>query len=103
MKKKAENDQMQIEGTEEAEILSRLAAKVETAIKTIQELRRERDELRTRLETAESELSRTTGDAERLGEIQSENERFKGERDEIRERIERILGSLESLDELTAE
>ena len=89
---------MQIAGTEEAEILSRLAARVETAIKTIQELRRERDELRVRVEKAEAEVTRTEGDAERLAEIESENERFKGERDEIRDRIERILGSLETLD-----
>jgi len=94
---------MQIAGTEEAEILSRLAAKVETAIKTIQDLRRERDELRMKLDAAEAELTRSTGDSERLTEMESENERFKGERDEIRERIERILGSLETLDESPAE
>jgi len=101
--RKKENDQMQIAGTEEAEILSRLAAKVETAIKTIQDLRRERDELRTKLETAETELTRSTEEADRLTEMEGENERFKGERDEIRERIERILGSLETLDETAAD
>lgn len=99
MKKKADNDQMQIAGTEEGEILSRLASRVEAAIKTIQELRRERDELREKLEKAESEIARTASDTERLTEVESEYERFKEERGEIRQRIEKILGSLESLEE----
>ena len=45
MKKTRENEQM-----EEAEILARLSERVEKAVATIQELRRERDQLRARVE-----------------------------------------------------
>jgi len=61
----------------ESEILTRLSERVEKAIATIQELRRERDQLRAQLE---------------------EHERFRKERDEIRDRIEGILESLEALE-----
>ncbi len=67
MKKKAE-------GTEE-EILAKLSERVDKAVKMIQELRRERDELKAKLES------------------------FDGDRSEIRNRIEAILASLEQLDE----
>jgi FtsZ-binding cell division protein ZapB len=76
MKKKT-LEQMTLAGSEE-EILTRLHERVEKAIATIQELRRERDALQAKLE---------------------ESERFQKERDEIRNRIEAILANLESLDE----
>ena len=79
MKKTRENDQM-----EEAEILARLSERVEKAVATIQELRRERDELRARVEELEG------------GE--EEQERLRRERSEIRDRIENILASLEALE-----
>jgi FtsZ-binding cell division protein ZapB len=69
---------------DETEILSRLSERVEKAVATIQELRRERDHLRARVEELEA-----------AGE---EHERFVKERSEIRNRIETILGSLEALD-----
>ena len=78
MKKKT-LEQMTLSGSEE-EILARLNDRVEKAIATIQELRRERDALKKQLESA--------GDIERL----------QRERDEIRNRIERILSNLEALD-----
>ena len=84
MKKTRDNDQMALEGTEEAEILARLSERVEKAVGTIQELRRERDQLRERIEELEG------------GE--EEQERLKRERGEIRERIESILASLEGLE-----
>lgn len=84
MKKTRDNDQMALEGTEEAEILARLSERVEKAVGTIQELRRERDQLRARIEELEG------------GE--EEQERLKRERGEIRERIESILASLEGLE-----
>jgi hypothetical protein len=78
VKKKAADDQMTLAGTAEGEILARLSERVEKAVKMIQELRRERDALKTQLE---------------------EHDRFSKERDEIRNRIEGILSSLETLDE----
>lgn len=99
VKKKNENDQLTFAGTEEGEILARLASRVEAAVRTIQELRRERDELKKRIETMEADLAQSTGATERLEEIESENDRFKNERVEIRTRIETILGNLESLEE----
>lgn len=64
------------------EILQRLSEKVERAIATIQELRRERDALKQRLE-----------------EIDEDGARFRRERGQIRDRIESILTNLESLEE----
>jgi FtsZ-binding cell division protein ZapB len=64
------------------EILQRLSEKVERAIATIQELRKERDALKQRLE-----------------EIDEDGARYRKERGQIRDRIETILSSLESLDE----
>jgi len=64
------------------EILQRLSEKVERAIATIQELRRERDELKKRLD-----------------EIDDDADRYRKERGQIRDRIESILTNLESLEE----
>ncbi len=76
--------QLSLAGTEEGEILARLSDRVEKAVQTIQQLRRERDELRAKLEQAEG--------------TSEEHERLVDERSEIRNRIESILTSLESLD-----
>ena len=70
--------------TDEDDILARLQARVEKAITTIQELRRERDQLRARV----AELS----------SLEDDQARYQKERDEIRNRIESILSNLESLD-----
>jgi methyl-accepting chemotaxis protein len=78
VKKKNEESQLALAGTEEAEILTRLSERVEKAVTTIQELRRERDALQARVE---------------------ELEEYVNERGEIRNRIETILESLEKLDE----
>jgi len=88
MKKKT-TEQMLLSGTEE-EILSRLRERVEAAIATIQELRRERDELKKKLEEARGD--------ERLIALQDEIDRFQKERSAVRGRIESILANLESLD-----
>lgn len=88
MKKKT-MEQMVLSGTEE-EILTRLREKVEAAIATIQELRRERDELKKKLEEARGE--------ERVTSLQEEIDRFQKERSEVRNRIESILSNLESLE-----
>lgn len=88
MKKKT-TEQMLLSGTEE-EILSRLRERVEAAIATIQELRRERDELKKKLEEAQGD--------ERLIALQDEIDRFQKERSAVRGRIESILANLESLD-----
>ena len=69
---------------DEDDILARLQERVEKAITTIQELRRERDALRAKLEE--------------LSSIEEDHERYQKERSEIRDRIESILSNLESLD-----
>jgi len=91
MKKNKDNDQLALAGTEEAEILSRLGERVEKAVGMIQELRRERDKLRARVEELESRVREQDS-------LDEEHERFRKERGEIRDRIEAILGSLEALD-----
>ena len=78
MKKKSDSEQLTLAGTEEGEILARLNDRVERAIAMIQELRKERDTLRASLD---------------------QYDRFRGERSEIRKRIESILSSLEGLDD----
>lgn len=85
MKKKTEAGQLSLSGTEEGEILARLSERVEKAVAMIGDLRRERDALKKRVEEAES------GSAERLMQLE-------GERGEIRNRIESILSTLESLE-----
>ena len=84
MKKTKDTDQMTLAGTEEAEILGRLSERVEKAVATIQELRRERDQLRARVEELEAQ--------------DEEQERLRRERTEIRNRIESILSNLEELE-----
>lgn len=79
MKKTKENGTM-----EEAEILAQLSERVEKAVAMIQELRKERDQLRARVAELEG------------GE--EEQERLRRERGEIRDRIENILASLEALE-----
>lgn len=87
MKKNTPNN----EETSEAEILSRLAERVERAVATIQELRRERDQLRARIEELEES-------GKRIDSLEEEQERFRRERGEIRNRIESILTNLEQLE-----
>ena len=81
--RKKTTEQMLLSGTEE-EILGRLKDRVEKAIAMIQELRRERDALKAKLEE-----QMNSGD--RLATLERE-------RGEIRNRIETILSGLESLE-----
>lgn len=99
MKKKTDNDQLTLAGTEEGEILGRLNDRVEKAITTIQALRRERDTIRRELDEAIARLQAQGDTAERATSLEEDNERFRRERTEIRNRIESILGSLEALEE----
>jgi FtsZ-binding cell division protein ZapB len=99
VKKNRDNDQLSLAGTEEGEILGRLNERVEKAIATIQELRRERDTLRRQLDDATARLQEQGDAAERTSTLEEDNERFKRERSEIRDRIESILGNLETLEE----
>lgn len=99
MKKNRDNDQMSLAGTEEGEILGRLNDRVEKAIATIQELRRERDALRRQLDDATARVQEQGDAAERASTLEEDNERFKQERGEIRNRIESILSNLEALEE----
>ena len=97
--KKTKEDQLALAGTEEGEILARLSERVERAIATINDLRRERDALQARLDEAESKLRDQDAATERLSSLEEDNDRFTRERGEIRNRIESILSSLEALDE----
>ena len=99
MKKTRETDQLTLAGTEEEEILGRLNERVEKAIATIQELRKERDTLRRQLDEANARLQENGDAAERASTLEEDNDRFKRERSEIRDRIESILGNLEALEE----
>lgn len=99
MKKTRDNDQMVLAGTEEAEILARLSERVEKAVGTIQELRRERDELRARVNDLETRVRDQDEATTRLDSLEEEQNRLMRERSEIRDRIEGILSSLESLEE----
>jgi len=99
VKKTRENDQLTLAGTEEEEILGRLNDRVEKAIATIQELRKERDTLRRQLDDVTSRLQEQGDATERASTLEEDNERFKRERGEIRERIESILTNLETLEE----
>jgi FtsZ-binding cell division protein ZapB len=99
VKKTRENDQLTLAGTEEEEILGRLNDRVEKAIATIQELRKERDTLRRQLDDATARLQEQGDAAERATTLEEDNDRFKRERGEIRDRIESILTNLEALEE----
>ena len=90
MKKKT--DQLTL-GNEEGEILGRLQERVEKAVSVIQQLRRERDEWKSRAEAGESQSG------EKVASLQDECDRMRAEREEIRNRIESILSNLEALEE----
>jgi FtsZ-binding cell division protein ZapB len=99
VKKNRDNDQLSLAGTEEGEILGRLNDRVEKAIAMIQELRRERDTLRRQLDEATARVQEQGEATERASSLEEDNERFKRERSEIRDRIESILNNLEALEE----
>ena len=98
MKKTNDPNQTTLTGTEEAEILGRLSERVEKAVSTIQELRRDRDQLRARIEELEARLADSDATTTRLTSLEEEHDRFRKERGEIRDRIESILSNLESLE-----
>ena len=87
------------ETTEETDILARLQERVEKAIATIQDLRRERDSLRAKLERAEARLREQNDATERVASLEDDCARFQQERSEIRDRIESILANLEALEQ----
>jgi FtsZ-binding cell division protein ZapB len=99
LKKNREAGQLTLAGTEEGEILARLSERVEKAVQTIQELRRERDALRARLDESEKQLHEQGEVSARVTTLEEDHERFQQERGEIRSRIESILSSLEELEE----
>lgn len=95
--KKNENGST-LEGSAEAEMLERLAERVEKAVATITDLRRERDDLRSRVSDLEQEMDERRKESERLGDVESEMNRYRTERDEIRHRIESVLDRLDTLE-----
>ena len=96
---KEDDQQLALAGTEEGEILARLSERVERAIGTIQELRKERDTLKSRVAQLESQLEGHEEASTRLTSLEDEQDRLRKERGEIRNRIESILGTLESLED----
>src|SRR5436190_24358015 len=96
--KKTKDEQMTLGDTEENEIRARLSDRVEKAVSLIQDLRRERDQLKTRVTELESRVGEHENASTRLESLEEEHERFRKERDEIRDRIETILSSLEVLE-----
>jgi len=98
MKKTRDNDPSAQPNLEEAEILARLGERVEKAVATIQELRRERDQLRARVDELEAQVKDSDATSNRLESLEEEHQRFQKERGEIRDRIENILSSLEALE-----
>ena len=98
MRKAKDTDPSALAGIEEGEILARLGERVEKAVATIQELRRERDQLRARVDQLEGQLKDADNASTRLESLEEEHERFRKERGEIRDRIENILSSLEALE-----
>lgn len=98
MKKNPNDDQTTLTDMEEADILERLSARVERAVTTIQELRRERDALRTRVDELEARVRDSEEASSRLTSLEEEQDRFRRERGEIRSRIETILSNLETLE-----
>lgn len=83
-------EQMVFNPGEENDVLVRLGDRIEKAIATIQQLRRERDELRQKLANV---------NGSNTGELQEELERLRAERDEIRGRLSKLLANLERLEE----
>lgn len=81
-----------VEPAVENDILSRLDERIEKAIVTIQQLRRERDSLRQKLVEAQNS-------GPEVEQLREEVERFRAERDEVRERLERLVENLERLEE----
>lgn len=101
--KKTKDEQLALAGTEEGEILARLTERVDRAVAMIQELRRERESLKSRLADAEAKIREHEENGQRLSSLEEEHDRFRRERTEIRDRIETILSSLESLDSTEGE
>ncbi|MEO8218092.1 MAG: cell division protein ZapB [Acidobacteriota bacterium] len=99
MKKGKDGQQILLSGTAEEEMLARLSERVDRAVESIQQLRKERDELKSRLSGAEEKLRNVEGHSGQLHVMKSENEKHRVEREEIRSRIERVLGTLENIEE----
>ncbi len=75
MKKNANDEQLALAETSEGEILERLSARVEKAVATIQELRRERDTLRARVEELEGRVRDGEETTTRLTPLEEEHDR----------------------------
>lgn len=84
MKKKTTEEQIPLGGSDEGKILARLSERVDKAVQMIQDLRRERDALK-------AQLRDNDGASTRISSLEDE-------RRQIRERIESILSSLETLE-----
>jgi FtsZ-binding cell division protein ZapB len=94
---KKKPEQMVFNPGEENDVLARLGERIEKAIASIQQLRRERDELRHKLARAEEELRNGNTSGGNAAELQEALERMQSERDEVRGRLEKLLANLEQV------
>jgi len=97
--RKEESEQSGVEVVDADAALDRLAERVDGAVRVIRALRKERDELKARLQESEARAAGLESDSTKIEDLLSERESWAQERDEIRARIERILGKLDQLDE----
>jgi FtsZ-binding cell division protein ZapB len=95
---KKKPEQMVFNPGEENDVLARLGERIEKAIASIQQLRRERDELRHKLARAEEDL-RNGNTGGNVAELQEALERMQSERDEVRGRLSKLLANLDRLEE----
>lgn len=101
MKKERESGQMVLDGTDEQEILRALGERVDRAIQTIHDLRKERDQLRQEIEELRRDSEQRQRDSSDFADLRAEHEKLVAERAEIRRRVERIAATLDSLGETT--
>jgi chromosome segregation ATPase len=80
------------------EKLETLEASLKIMLEELEALRRGRAELESQVELTRSEAHRAsaaaTGRDEEVNKLREENTRLQGERNEVRERVERILNNL---------
>lgn len=99
MAKKKKDDQMELIGPDGDQLIEELAKKIDSAVSTIRDLRKERDALRDELEAANERLGELEQSGERLDELEREAGRFEEQKGEIRNRIEALLEKFERLEE----
>ncbi|MEE9255700.1 MAG: hypothetical protein V3V56_00860 [bacterium] len=82
------------------EKLESIESSLRVVLEELEELRQTRSNLETQIEQARAEAKSvaevTSGRDEELGRLREENSRLQGEREQVRNRVERILNHLPS-------